>query len=70
MHTYLEALVSNQTWGIEEIPRGKRAIACKWDLKTKRDDQGNIKRYKGRLVIKGCAQQQGEQFNEVFSLVA
>ncbi|PKI42604.1 hypothetical protein CRG98_037017 [Punica granatum] len=42
----IKALESNGTWTIEDLPPGKRPIACKWVYKTKRRVDGSIKRYK------------------------
>nr|GEW03743.1 zinc finger, CCHC-type [Tanacetum cinerariifolium] len=39
-------------------------------FKTKRDAEGKIIKYKARLVAKGYVQEQGINFDEVFSLVA
>lgn len=34
----------------EPLPQGKKAIDSKWTFKLKRDEDGNIKKYKARLV--------------------
>lgn len=31
----MESLHKNQTWELEKLPEGKRAIGCKWVLKRK-----------------------------------
>ncbi|WVZ87322.1 hypothetical protein U9M48_033977 [Paspalum notatum var. saurae] len=35
------------------LPRGHRAIGLKWVFKLKRDEHGEIVKYKARLVVKG-----------------
>ena len=47
------ALVKNGTWEITDLPRGKKPIGCKWIFTIKYKADGNVDRYKARLVVKG-----------------
>lgn len=47
-----------------------KPIGLKWVFKTKRDEAGLIRKYKGRLIAKGYVQRQGIDFDEVFAPVA
>ena len=49
----LNSLEKNRTWDIVDKPSKARAIFCKWVLKKKRTADGEISRYKARLVICG-----------------
>ena len=50
----MNSMANNQVWDLVELPKGVKAIGCKWVFKTKRDSSGNIE----RLVAKGFTQQE------------
>ncbi|KAH9320559.1 hypothetical protein KI387_015198, partial [Taxus chinensis] len=62
-----KSLMENQTWDLVKLPEGKRALQNKWVYRVK--DEGGKKIYKARLVVKGFAQKQGIDFDEIFSPV-
>lgn len=66
----LSALKESGTWEYAELPRGKRAIGSRWVFAVKHDSAGEIERYKARLVVKGCSQKPGQDFNETYAPVA
>jgi hypothetical protein len=68
MKEEMDSLVNNHTWDLVQFPAGKRALQNKWVYKLKEED-GGIKRYKARLVVKGFAQKKGIDFDEIFSPV-
>ena len=35
-----EALMANDTWTLTELPKGRKAIKCRWVFKTKHDASG------------------------------
>lgn len=59
----------NNTWTLTDLPNEKKAIKSKWVFKLKRDQNGEISRYKARIVVKGCSQKQGIDYTETFSPV-
>lgn len=69
MQEEYQSLIENNTWELTDLPPNRKPINSKWVFKTKTDDKGNILRHKARLVIKGCAQQKGIDYEETFSPV-
>jgi len=51
-----------------ELPKGRRALTAKWIYKCKRGiPEVEKARWKVHLVVLGCNQKEGIDFNEVFS---
>ena len=62
-----EALQRNNTWHLVPKPSNGMIIGCKWVYKLKLHLDGNIERYKSRLVAKGYHQTFGLYYFETFS---
>ena len=52
-----------------EHSEDKNIVDNKWVFKVKRDENGDVQRYKVRLVAKGYSQTEGVNYNEVYSSV-
>ncbi|UYV66363.1 hypothetical protein LAZ67_4001469, partial [Cordylochernes scorpioides] len=51
------------------IPDNAKAIGCKWIFRIKRKGNGEIDRYRARLVSKGFSQRRGIDYKETFAPV-
>ncbi|XP_043279552.1 uncharacterized mitochondrial protein AtMg00820-like [Venturia canescens] len=69
MNEEIKALLKNQVWELTDAPKNRRIVDNKWTFKIKRDENGNIKRFKARLVARGFSQQEGIDYHETFSPV-
>ncbi|XP_073831708.1 uncharacterized protein [Musca autumnalis] len=70
MQEEIEAMKNNKTWELATLPEGRSAIGCKWIYKLKRNENGDICRFKARLVAQGFSQKYGVDYDEVFAPVA
>jgi hypothetical protein len=66
----IQAIEDNHTWVLTNLPPGRKAIDLKWVFKVKRDEKGSVVKHKARLVVKGYSQQQGVDYEEIFTPVA
>jgi transposase InsO family protein len=64
------ALRSMEVYETCDFPKGKIALPTKAVLTKKRDDQGNILKYKYRCCVMGCRQLAGRDYDDVFAPTA
>ncbi|CAN0825128.1 Retrovirus-related Pol polyprotein from transposon TNT 1-94 [Linum grandiflorum] len=70
MKAEIDALIANGTWELVNPPNGKKIVDCKWVYKIKYKPNGEVERYKARLVARGFTQIPGVDFHETFAPVA
>jgi hypothetical protein len=70
MQEEIDSVERNQTWELVDLPQGHRAITLKWVYKLKRNEAGEVVKHKARLVVREFVQQEGIDFDEVFSPIA
>ena len=56
----------NDVWELTELPKGRKAVGSKWVFKAKTDVDGQVERYKARLVPQGFSQKFGTDYDETF----
>ncbi|GJS16303.1 putative ribonuclease H-like domain-containing protein [Tanacetum coccineum] len=59
-----------EVWTLVDLPNGKRVIGSKWVFRNKKDERGIIIRNKAILVAQGYTQEEGIDYDEVFTPVA
>jgi hypothetical protein len=70
MNEELESIKKSDTWDLVDLPKEKECIGVKWVYKTKYKENGEVDKYKARLLAKGFAQEYGVDYNETFAPVA
>ena len=53
MKAEYESLAKNGTWVLTTLPAHRKIIGCKWVFKVNEYLNGNVNKYKFRLVAKG-----------------
>ena len=69
MQSELDSIYKNGTWDLVTLPKDRKALPCKWVYKYKYTFDKTSPKYKARLVAKGLKQEQGVDFDDIFSLV-
>jgi hypothetical protein len=63
-------LIHKKTWKAmpkNSLPKGHNALSGKLVFRTKRNQAGEIIKYKARWVVKGCQQKKGRDFDQTFA---
>lgn len=65
----LNSMKENDVWDLVERPVKCKTLKAKWVFALKRNQEGEIIRYKARFVAKGYNQREGIDFNETYAPV-
>ena len=65
----LRALEHMKVYEVVDRPKDRKVVASKWVFRTKRNSEGEITRYKARVVAKGYTQVEGLDYDETFAPV-
>jgi len=66
----LDSIEKNATWILVQLLTDKKSIDVKWLFKTKLKPNGQITKYKARLVARGFLHKYGQDYYEVYAPVA
>ena len=66
----MTSLAEKGVWELVQLPSDRKTIGSKWVFDIKRDENGDISRYKARLVARGFAQTHGVDYFDTFASVA
>lgn len=67
MYGEIQALNKNYTWDLVKPPISANILSNKWVYNIKPSADGNIEKFRARLVVKGCQQKAGLDYKETFS---
>jgi hypothetical protein len=70
MDKEIDSIERNNTWHLVNLPKGNNSIGVKWVYKTKLNAEGEVEKYKARLVAQGFSQRPDIDYNETFDPVA
>lgn len=70
MKSEFDTLTGNNTWSLVSKPLNKKILKNKWVYRVKRNQDGNMERFKARLVARGDQQILGQDYDETFAPVA
>ena len=66
MDAEMKSLADNDVWDLVPLPKGRKTVGSKWVYKVKTGEDGEIQRYKARLVAQGYTQRFGTDYDETF----
>jgi len=69
MNEEIKNLIAKETFVVVQRPKGVKVSGTKWVLKIKKNCDGSIERFKGRVVAKGFSQSYGIDCSETSSPV-
>src|SRR5579871_5678832 len=64
------SLMKNGAWELVQPPHGANIVTCKWVFKMKHDANGNVVRFKARLVARGFSQVYDIDYMDTYAPVA
>ncbi|KAF1318635.1 Integrase catalytic core protein, partial [Globisporangium splendens] len=70
MESELKSLVANGTWDLVPRPKSQKPIGSRWVFALKKNERGEVVRYKARVVAKGYSQCHGIDYEETYAPVA
>ncbi len=69
MQEEYDSLIENDTWMLQDLPKGRKMVHSKWVYKVKLAANVSVVCFKAWLVAKGFTQKEGLDYKKTFSLV-
>lgn len=69
MDDEMKSLDENKTWTLADLPKDRKVVSNRWIYRLKHKTNGELERYKARLVVRGFTQEYGIDYEETFSPV-
>jgi len=69
MNDEIKSIEKNDTWYLCDLPQGFKPLNLKWVYKVKTKANGEIERFKARVVVRGFEQKYGIDYLETFAPV-
>jgi len=66
MQEKYDSFMTNNTWTLVPLLASRKPVSCKWVFKIKQGANGEVERYKVRLVARGFTQTYKVDYNETF----
>jgi hypothetical protein len=66
MQEEYDSLMTNNTWTLVPLLASRKPVSCKWVFKIKQGANGEMERYKAKLVARRFTQTYGVDYNETF----
>jgi len=66
----LKSIEKNETSKLVHLPTDKKCVDVKWLFKTKLKPDGQVAKFKAKLVARGFLQKYGQDYYEVYAPVA
>ena len=60
---------NNHTWDLVSYSKRMNVVGCRWVFTIKYNPDGNIAKYKARIVAKGFHQQEGIDYTRTLSIL-
>lgn len=63
----IKALEENDIWEVVDLPKGKNAVGSKWIYKIKYQANGEVERFKAKIVAQDYNQKEDLDYHDTFS---
>ena len=67
MDAKMNSLKENEVFRLVLRPKGKKVVKSKWVFRVKKNGDGSVEKYKGRVVAKVFSQEEGVDYDQTFS---